>query len=514
MRSRHRIIMGLVIGVAGCAQILQADSPYYLGETGGDGGTQNNAGMGGTPGSGGTNTSSGGQGGEGGGAGVCTTVADCPKGDMDCIVPLCINKTCGTTNAPAGTLCRIDATDVCDGDGQCVQCLLPEHCTDIVEDECVKRSCVNQECKPVFAPNGQLASATLQKPGDCQKIVCDGSGKTQSVTDNADIPDDGNACTENICAAGLPKTTNLPQGTTCGINLVCNAAGQCLGCLTAADCPGTEDACKQRSCVGGVCGFQYVPANTPVGQMQQTAKDCKLAVCDGNGSILFNPDTTDLPVDGNSCTQDVCSADGTASNPPAPLNTACGVNNVDRCDGLGACKKANGKTCAAGSECATSYCIDGYCCDSTCTGTCKACNVSQKLGTCSSVPSGQDDPNGSTPCSSSTMSCNGQGSCKLDNAQPCSSDSNCVSDRCIDGVCCSSSCSSTCKACNVPGSAGTCANILFGADDANASTTCVGATVSCNGSGSCKKENGETCTTASECLNGLCTGTPSVCAGP
>ena len=80
------------------------------------------------------------------------------------------------------------------------------------------------------------------------------------VNDNADVPADGNACTDDICTAGVPSNPNLSAGTTCGTNQMCNGQGACVGCLTAANC-GTDTACRTFACTNNQC----VVTNVAVG---------------------------------------------------------------------------------------------------------------------------------------------------------------------------------------------------------------------------------------------------------
>src|SRR5439155_20142256 len=42
----------------------------------------------------------------------------------------------------------------------------------------------------------------------------------------------------------------------------------------------------------------------------------------------------------------------------------------------------------------------------------------------------------------------------------CGGTNQCASGECIDGVCCSTACNGQCQACDVPGSAGTCTNVI------------------------------------------------------
>src|SRR5207245_8824783 len=42
----------------------------------------------------------------------------------------------------------------------------------------------------------------------------------------------------------------------------------------------------------------------------------------------------------------------------------------------------------------------------------------------------------------------------------CGGTNQCASGQCVDGVCCATACSGQCQACDVPGSAGTCTNVI------------------------------------------------------
>ena len=114
--------------------------------------------------------------------------------------------------------------------------------------------------------------------------------------------------------------------------------------------------------------------------------------------------------------------------------------------------------CVSGSDCATGSCVDGACCDTSCLGTCQACNLAGSIGTCANISSGQDPSN---ECAGTTT-CNGAGACALyPNGQPCGLSTECQSGVCADGVCCSTTCTAPCKACDNPGSVGTCTNVFF-----------------------------------------------------
>jgi hypothetical protein len=85
------------------------------------------------------------------------------------------------------------------------------------------------------------------------------------------------------------------------------------------------------------------------------------------------------------------------------------------------------------------------------------------------------------------------GSTVLDNGAMCGNDSNCASHHCVEGVCCTDTCTGTCMSClakNTGGRDGTCANVSMGSDPdndctASAQSSC-GLTGACDGAGACQ----------------------------
>lgn len=97
----------------------------------------------------------------------------------------------------------------------------------------------------------------------------------------------------------------------------------------------------------------------------------------------------------------------------------------------------------------------------------------------------------------------GMAACEL-KPLPCAAPGDCATGLCVDGVCCNTACDETCMACNVAGNVGTCVPVPLYEDDANATQPCIGSLSSCNGSGSCKGEIGQTCTSNAQCSSGVC----------
>jgi len=429
-----------------------------------------------------------------------TDDTDVPVDPNPCTDNVCTNGVPTNPDTAAGTYCAPGMPEVCDGNGACVECTLAEHCVDIVETDCTKRSCMGNQCVPMHLGNETTAGAASQTPGDCQRTVCNGTnGGVTDIVDNNDLPNDNKPCTIDTCVNGQETFTNASANTNCGGTNVCNATGQCVGCNSPTQCPGTDDFCKTRTCESGVCGFAYTGDGT-VTPSGQTSMDCKVQVCDGAGNFVIRADTMDINPDGNPCTKDQCTAQGNPSYPNESSGFTCNVNGGDICNGTGQCKKSNGRNCSANAECAGNICVDGVCCNAMCGATCLACNVAGSLGTCTNVPSGTDD----APNCTGTNTCNGNGQCRKEQGVSCSANNECLSGTCVDGVCCDGACTGTCKACNVAGNIGKCVNIPGGQTDTFPGNTCTGAN-QCDGNGVCKKATGQGCNNNnSECVSGFC----------
>ena len=95
---------------------------------------------------------------------------------------------------------------------------------------------------------------------------------------------------------------------------------------------------------------------------------------------------------------------------------------------------------------------------------------------------------------------------KKPNGQTCTAAADCGSGNCVDGICCSGTCTGTCQSCAVAGSLGSCVNLPAGAQDSTATTPCAGASY-CDAAGTCQttlKPNGFVCTGMGECGSGKC----------
>lgn len=228
---------------------------------------------------GGAGGGAGGGGGTGGGMASCTSASDCPATGSECVLAVCDNGQCSTTNELSGTL---------------------------------------------------LVTQVL---GDCHDLYCNGGGGTLELVNDADVPgDDGNECTEGVCTMGVASHDPLAAGTLC-TGGTCDGAGTCEVACLVQNCPPTMNECTQPACVGNMCVEAFVPLSTPT--TAQIAGDCLVQVCDGSGGTTALPDVTDPEDDGNACTWDFCQASSNVHQ-PEPAGTPCTLDG-GVCDGMGSC---------------------------------------------------------------------------------------------------------------------------------------------------------------------------------
>ena len=504
---------------------------------------------------------------KGGGAnGLCGAVSDNTDPDNDCATSLpatckstgvCIGGTCA--NYPAGTTCEAascsgpvteNQTDICDGSGACLE---------KVEKDCTPYACVGSACKTACiadgecavgyycnAPqcqlkrtNGQSCSLASQcQSGNCVDgvccndacggscLACNVSGNLGTCTTIATNQDPANECNPGACD-GLGQCQRS-LGVSCTVNAQC-ASGNCVdGVCCNTTCLGTCLACD----LGGSLGTcSNVPANV------DPANECPNGACTGSGTCQGSPTTPcNFPSD---CANNLCVDGFCCDTPCSGLCEACraslkgsGVDGVcgpiganldpgnecaaGECNGAKSCESPDGASCMTGAQCLSGHCVDGVCCNTDCSGTCRACNVPNSVGTCASVALNQDPANECNP-----GSCDGLGACQINQGNPCTSNAQCSTGFCVDGVCCDAACTGTCQACSTAlkggGIQGECGPIAGGTDPQNEcvqepSSTC-GNTGFCSGQGTCSLyTNGTTCAVAS-CSGQNTLSKPDTCNG-
>lgn len=340
-------------------------------------------------------------------------------------------------------------------------------------DPCQSVSCQVGQC--ALAPVADGEDASIQTPGDCKRLVCQG-GKAAPVTDGADVLDDGNDCTKDSCQGDEPRSSLL-GGVACALPGggagLCNSKGMCVECLSNAHCPDRAPECDQFGNDSAKC----VPPSCSNGAQDpgETAVNCggpACAPCDKNKGCLV----------GSDCISGLCGPNGECAEPTC----TDGIRNDNEADvdcGGGCPDCLPGQRCNGGGDCTGGECTgNGGVCVANCDD--KLANNTESDvdcggGVCAPCPAGAACGGVSANCLSGK--CAPDGSCEPGElGSPCQGAADCVSGSCADGVCCNTQCTGLCRSCKLAGSAGTCTDIPAGQDPQN---ECLAA---CNGSGACQ----------------------------
>jgi hypothetical protein len=324
-----------------------------------------------------------------------------------------------------------------------------------------------------------------------------------------------------VCLSGcfaddpFPEVCNDAEGKTCPggyfcrdyvCRKVCEASSECgviEACLDHICMPYQEVCTDHRECADG----WYCSAEGSCARR----RDLGLA-CDDNAVCASGFCADGVCCDGEcagACL--ACSADLTGGLAGTcaftlPGNVQAGDCATDIvCDGAGACDtRTLGESCGEGTQCTSGSCVDGTCCESACDGECEACSAlltGVSSGTCAPVPRGDD---AQEECTGGLV-CDGSRACfaKVEGGA-CEDSGECVSEHCVDGVCCESACDVACSSCStaLTGAAdGQCEPTSAGSESAD---ECAGA-LACNGSGTCfAKSTGSGCSFDYECLSEAC----------
>ena len=426
-----------------------------------------------------------------------------PEPPGECGGQYCVDGEVDSDPVAMGTPCiQVTGPDagkpgVCSGSGACIGCNTKLDCQDAIpESDCHKWVCMSGTCQNTTEPDGPLSSQMI---GDCHVRTCAGGIFIDQI-DPGDVKDDGNECTADTCDAGNPISTPLPTNSPCGGGgaLYCDG-GVCKGCTQDIQCLGGTE-CKTPKCdvAAGDCFLQPEPMGKVINA--QTAGDCINNVCDANGNIVQAYNPGDPQDDTADCTVDTCVAMNQTSHTPAAYGSTCNDGGGIVCDAAAHCV---GKPCSGVADCpAGTFCTDGFCCDSGCGGGCQACSGAKKGG-------GQNGLCGAIAVGDPDAECPGKSGCSAGMCQPLGNGSacdnvagECTSGNCVDGFCCNTACNGTCLTCSsVPG---TCSAIANGQDPSN---EC--AQGACDGTGACRKDNGQPCAGGGDCLSTICA--DSVC---
>ncbi|MBK9258797.1 MAG: hypothetical protein IPM54_03060 [Polyangiaceae bacterium] len=413
--------------------------------------------------------------------------ADAPSDGNDCTLESCNAQGMPSSIfAPLNAMCSQNGGTVCNGFGSCLDAL-GGGCAD--GTECASGFCIDGVCCADTCTAECMACNVPMSLGTCTNVPAN--------TDDAPLCTGTNSCN----GMGACKRDD---GQPCGNNSECSSGFCADGVCCDSAC---GETCKSCNLVGAVGVCSFVPNDTvdPTGM-----SPCNNPYrCDGKGACkALNSVTCNQASDclsgycvDNYCCNNICNqtCKACAGMLTGGNNGACGfiLNATDpqnecptgECNGAGVCTGGgggnnlpNGAGCANGSQCLSSFCVDGVCCNAACTETCKSCNVTGSVGTCTNIPNDQQDSNATTPCNN-PYRCDGAGVCKALNSVPCTMPSQCLSGYCVDGFCCNNICDGLCRSCSSvlnAGADGTCGFTKAGSES---NDECPNG--ACNGSGMC-----------------------------
>lgn len=425
-------------------------------------------------------------------AGVCNTGCkvdgDCATGYF-CIGGSCAKKStgttcsadsdCGTGYCEQGVCCKTACSGVCQSCaltgsvGTCSPITAGQDPFDQCDDQAPTRPCGttgvcdgNGAC--AFYPAGTTCGApTCTGSTLTQARTCDGAGTCRPATTakcdpftcattacKATCTADADCVSPNVCTNG--SCGKLPPGAACTTAASCVSGFCAQGVCCDTACTGTCQSCALAGTTGTCSPVPAGQAPTPATQCAATAKTGCLTdgFCDGAGHCRDWPS-------GTQCAPAACT--GQVFTPAAT------------CDGAGTCKTVTPGNCPGNLLCDGG----GLMCKTTCTADADCVSPTMCTnGTCSLKPMG-------TACGSATE---------------------CASNFCEQGVCCTSACKGSCMSC-AGTSPGVCKPVAAGGADPTGTCTDKGASTCntngmCDGAGKCQLYASGTICTASTCTMG------------
>ena len=410
--------------------------------------------------------------------------------DAECTSSKCVDGYCCDTWC--GGACQ--ACNVAGEEGTCT-----EHtATTDPEGECGLCKVCNGTGSCVNVPNGAdpLEECTQTGADTCgYDGSCDGGGGCR-YWDGATV------CLDQRCTAGLKLDTKFCNGSgSCsagGASTNCCPYG-CSGNECRTDCSSNTQCCANHFCVNGEC-----KSTLPNGSACSAAGQCssgfcvdgyccdtacagECAACNVDGALgVCTQHSPNTDPDNECATCLVCNGSGSCVNvangqdPLADCIEQAPCNQDGYCDGVGACRvwndstECNAQTCSGSTLYLSDFCDGvGNCTDS---GTTLCTPYKCSGNGCASNCADDNDCVVGYYCSASECIA------KKSNGDSCGTNNQCLSGHCVDGVCCDTSCTGLCRACDIAGFAGTCSYFGNNADPDAECETCW----ACNGAGACK----------------------------
>ncbi len=322
-----------------------------------------------------------------------------------------------------GTCKRVDGRDdpptcwglkTCSKDGVCLAsnglpCLGDTGCA---SGKCVDGVCCDDTCD-----------------GVCKACDIEGrEGKCTAVTSGEDPP----TC-EAPFRCGTDGHCKKPNGAECEDGTTCES-GFCVdGRCCNGPCDGECQTCAASWSLG-TCS----PIDLGEDEGCSDTHTCSQGACkevNGSECAHFSECASSMCVDGVCC-EEPCVGVCRSCNNAEGKCLAVADGKDETCDGTckeGLCKRDDGDSCKTGDQCASGHCVDDVCCNEACKGECKACDLANQAGTCSTVTNTSDDA-----CFGTTI-CDAAGECKTKPYESCTAASECAGDTfCVNKICCES----------------------------------------------------------------------------
>jgi hypothetical protein len=372
--------------------------------------------------------------------------------------------------------------------------------------DCQSGFCVDGVCCNTACTETCRACNIQGSPGICGHVPAGGVPRnqtdcpaTEASTCGLDGTCDGNGSCRSHVAGTVCKAGACADAAIVDVN-VCDGLGRCKpGPSTICapfDCDPATSACvvtcrSNADCVAGVACVNGSCGPKPRGAVCAKDADCASGFCtDGvccnigcHGACVSCNQTgrsgTCWPIDaGNDDPRRICKDQGPA-----------GCAQTGACDGLGGCALYAAETVCVAPSCSGDRLNTA--------GTCNGMGRCRPPGVQACAPYRCSDGACISRCASDADCVNGQicqdGSCgPKPNGQPCAAGSECISNFCVDGVCCAEACGGACRSCALASSMGKCTPMPDGSVDPR--HVCVdegapscGTDGKCDGAAGCRK---------------------------
>ena len=257
--------------------------------------------------------------------------------DKECTIDSCAGGEVSHTPAEAGTPCSQNGGLVCNMEGECVPCLLDDHCSP--PSVCQQNKCVTPHCI-----NNVLDDS--ESDVDCGGADCGPCAPAKACMFPSDC--DSEVCTNNVCQA--PKCDDSVKNgketdVDCGGSSECDK--NCPECENEKSCLGNSD-CKSKYCVDGKC---HASCYDSLKNGDETDKDCggSCPPCEDGASCKSKLDCRSVVCEDHKCVGTPCSN--------GVLNDA--ETDVD-CGGPTCLPCGNCDHCGSDSDCASGVCEQSW----------------------------------------------------------------------------------------------------------------------------------------------------------